>query len=86
MSDQSMDCHAAVERLYDYLDGELSAADAERVRGHLEVCAHCFQYFDFEAAFLRFLEARRRAEGAPPNLRRRILDQLLADPEDPPSV
>lgn len=85
MSDPGFDCRAAVDRLYDYLDGELSSADADRVRAHLETCAHCFQFFDFEAAFLRFLEARREAAGAPPELRRRILDRLLSE-GDPPGA
>jgi len=85
MSGQALDCRAAVDRLYDYLDGELSAVDADRVRAHLETCGHCFRFFDFEAAFLRFLEARRRAEHAPAELRRRILDQMLSD-EEPPAT
>ena len=77
MRPDPFDCRAAVDRLYDYLDGELSPADADRVRAHLEVCAHCFALFDFESAFLRFLEARRDAAGAPPTLRRHVLHRLL---------
>lgn len=84
MSDH-YDCQAAVDRLYDYLDGELTDADAGRVREHLAACAHCFEFFDFEAAFLRFLEARRQATGAPPALRRRILEDLLAEGDPDPA-
>lgn len=81
MSEPAFDCGAAIDRLYEYLDGELTPADTVQVRRHLADCAHCLAVFDFEAAFLRFLEARRRAAGAPPALRRAILDQLLHEPE-----
>ena len=81
MSEPAFDCGAAIDHLYAYLDGELTAADATQVRRHLAECAHCLAVFDFEAAFLRFLEARRRAAGAPPDLRRAILHQLLREPE-----
>lgn len=79
--DESLDCQEAMERLYTYLDGELTPEAETTVRAHLEACAPCFQLFDFEEAFLRFLEARSRAHGAPPALRRRILDTLLLDSE-----
>ncbi|HEX9633675.1 MAG TPA: zf-HC2 domain-containing protein [Gemmatimonadales bacterium] len=81
---ETMDCGAAANRLYEYLDGELSPAAEAGVRAHLAACAHCFGLFDFETAYLRFLEARTRARGAPPHLRQRILDELLFDPEPPP--
>jgi anti-sigma factor (TIGR02949 family) len=77
------DCREAADHLYEFLDGELSPAAAAKVRAHLAACAHCFGLFDFETAYLRFLEARARARGAPPHLRQRILEQLLFDPEPP---
>ena len=80
---ERIDCRAAVDRLYPYLDGELSPAAEASVRAHLADCAHCFGLFDFETAYLRFLEARTRARGAPAHLRRRILDELLFDSEPP---
>lgn len=83
---EPMDCGQAAARLYDYLDGELTAADEAAVRVHLAACAHCFDLFDFETAYLRFLEARARAQGAPPQLRQRILDALLFDEPEPPSA
>jgi len=74
-----VDCHAAVNQLYEYLDGELTPATETAVRTHLAECAHCFALFDFETAYCRFLQARARAQGAPPDLKRRILDELLLD-------
>jgi anti-sigma factor (TIGR02949 family) len=72
-----IDCEEALERLYDYLDGELTAARSEQVRRHLERCAPCLKLSKFESAYVRFLEARARTRSAPDHLRRRILERLL---------
>jgi anti-sigma factor (TIGR02949 family) len=78
-----MECREAVDRLYEYLDRELEPAVERAVRDHLASCAHCFALHHFEDAYRRFLEARTRAQGAPPALRRRILERLLSggDPD-----
>jgi anti-sigma factor (TIGR02949 family) len=73
------DCRETVERLYEFLDGELTPATESAIREHLEACAGCLGLYDFERAFLQFLEARTRAAGAPPHVRRRILDDLLRE-------
>lgn len=36
-----MDCNRCVEDLTAFLDGELNAADSERIRSHLDGCASC---------------------------------------------
>lgn len=72
-----IDCEDAIEQLYSYLDGELTARDESAVRGHLDDCSGCFGQYEFERAFLRFLEARCRAQAAPEPLRRRIFEQIL---------
>lgn len=70
-------CREVRERLYEYLDGELTPERSAAVRSHLERCADCFALTRFEEAFLRFLEARAEARTVPPALRRRILERLL---------
>jgi anti-sigma factor (TIGR02949 family) len=72
-----MNCHQALEHLYEYLDRELTPDDERQVREHLTACSPCGDRFDVEQAFLQFIEARCRAQGAPPELRRRILRDLL---------
>lgn len=74
---RAIDCHAAVERLYEYLDQELTPEVRAAVEHHLQSCANCFQYFEFERAFLTFLEARARGRGADPEAKRRILQNLF---------
>ncbi len=83
---RKIDCTEAADRLYEYLDEELTPELADEVRAHLERCADCLAVTNFETAYLRFLEARTRASGAPDNLRRRILEQLLFTPEEPEST
>jgi len=74
---RSLDCRDAVERLYEYLDQELTPDVREEVQHHLRMCAGCFQHFEFERAFLRFLEARARGRDAGPEVKRRILRELF---------
>ncbi len=81
-SPQAIDCQEALERLYDYLDGELTAVRTEEVREHLKSCAPCMALSSFESAFLRFLEARTRAQSAPEELKRRILQNTVFDARD----
>ena len=84
MSDapHDIDCEEALERLYDYLDGELTDVRREEVQYHLALCAPCLKRATFESAYVRFLEARARARGAPDHLRRRILERLLFGDDD----
>jgi anti-sigma factor (TIGR02949 family) len=79
MSDavDARECLDAIEHLYEYLDGELTPEREAAVRAHLDTCTHCFSLFGFEHAYLRFLEARARAQHIPAELRQRILDALL---------
>ena len=81
---EDIDCRGALDRLYEYLDGELTAENEQAVRDHLAACAPCFQLFNFEDTFLKFLEVRARAQGAPPELQRRILDSLFSGDAPPP--
>ena len=72
-----IDCAEAHEHLYEYLDGELTPETAVKIREHLKACAKCFANFNLEKSYLRFLEARGKTEGAPPELKQRILADIL---------
>jgi anti-sigma factor (TIGR02949 family) len=74
---RDIDCHQAVERLYEYFDRELTPELRSEVEQHLAACGGCFRHFEFERAFLRFLEARARGRGASPELKRRIVQELF---------
>ena len=72
-----MNCRECVEHLYEYLDREMTPDLEREIRAHLAHCPPCGEHHDFEALFLKFLRARCTAQGAPPALRRRILEQLF---------
>ena len=74
-----MNCRETLEHLYEFLDRELTPDVERQVREHLEACRPCVQHFDFEQAFLEFLQARCRARCAPPELKRRILRELFGE-------
>ncbi len=76
----SLTCAEAIEKIYEYLDGELTPAVEEGIRAHLGVCRKCYPHFRHEEVFLQFVEQRARIEAAPPELRRRIM-QMLVDEE-----
>jgi anti-sigma factor (TIGR02949 family) len=73
-----MNCREAVDHLYEYLDQELTAELEREVRAHISDCAPCMKTADFEQAFLTFLQARCRNGTAPPELRKRILEQIFS--------
>jgi len=75
-----LNCREAFERLDDFLDRELTPAEAAEVERHLAVCAHCAGEYAFEAAVLEGLKRRLRRITAPPELVQRILGGLEAAP------
>lgn len=76
-----IDCSTAIERLYSYLDRELSEEEIEEVDRHLAKCPPCARFFNFEAGILRLVAARARETCAPPELRMRI-SALCQNPAD----
>ncbi len=77
--DAPFDCHAAVARLWDYLDGELGATDRRAVDAHLAECERCPPHFTFERAFLRAVrQARREPEVPEATGRGRLRDRVVA--------
>jgi mycothiol system anti-sigma-R factor len=72
-------CDAVIERMYEFLDGELTSDVDAQIRDHLGKCRTCYPHFRHEEVFLRFLERRAQIEKAPPSLRRRIFKKLLED-------
>lgn len=72
-----MSCAEVLERIYEFLDGELTAVVEQRIRGHLALCRRCYPHFRHEEVFLRFIERRAQIEQAPPALRRKIMQMLV---------
>jgi len=65
-------CKEAVNRLYQYLDRELSDDEQNVVRQHLDRCPPCLDLFHFEENVLTFVGNRCRETTAPPSLRDKV--------------
>ncbi len=74
-----MDCNDCVDRLYAFLDTELSGAELEQIRKHLDGCAGCDENFVFEARFLEQLRDCCTSDVAPADLRQRVIQKLRGD-------
>ena len=61
-------CEEALDRVYEFLDGELCADWTERVRVHVEICKKCYPSFNFERIFLDHI----RDLGLPPERATRL--------------
>lgn len=74
-------CRMTIERLYPYLDRELSEQEIEEVADHLRRCPPCARHFAFEAGMLSFVSDACKSVKAPPDLVARILSRRTASIE-----
>lgn len=75
-----INCEDALERLFEYLDGELSGHDADELKRHMEVCEACYPDVKFTTEFRDALH--RAAHGQPPvpdSLRKKVGQLLEAE-------
>lgn len=52
----TIDCKEVLAKLYDYIDGEIDAADRDAFQTHLELCRPCLSYYEFERFFTQFVK------------------------------
>ena len=76
-------CQEAIDTLYHFLDGELTAERRVEIAQHLEDCAPCLDAFDFEAE-LRIVIARKCRDQVPEALRERVYRALMEASGQPP--
>lgn len=78
-----MDCNDCIERLYAFLDTELTEAERTQIRLHLERCDDCDENFVFEALFLEQLRECCTSDVAPAELRQRVIAKLRGSAAPP---
>jgi len=76
--ESGVDCNETIERLYTYLDGELTEERRREIQRHLDDCSPCLDAFDFEAE-LRVVIASRCKDHVPEALRQRVHDALVEE-------
>lgn len=81
-----MDCDDCLEKLYVFLDTELSEGELTSVRKHLEGCDDCDDNFVFEERFLEQLRECCTSDVAPEELRKRVIAKLRGASSPPPTT
>jgi mycothiol system anti-sigma-R factor len=61
------DCKDALHQLYEFLDGELTAAKKAAIQHHLDTCQPCAEPYDFEAE-LRLIVRKKCVDAVPETL------------------
>jgi mycothiol system anti-sigma-R factor len=72
-------CREALERVYEFLDGELNAADAAVIKQHFERCKQCFPVLQYCKSFQEALERAANCQCCAPDDLRDKIKQLLQD-------
>jgi anti-sigma factor (TIGR02949 family) len=75
-------CESALQELYLFLDGELTADKRDQIKSHLDDCSPCFEAFDFEAELRNVISTRCRDE-VPDSLRDAVA-RIIDAPADSP--
>ncbi len=74
-----MDCEECRERLYPYLDRELSPSEFDEMRQHLDDCDGCERSYVVERVLVDRIRGSATADGAPPGVRERLIVRLRRD-------
>ena len=72
------DCSDVLHRIYEYLDGEMSADDVRRVAAHLGECQPCLAEHDLDVALKQAVRRSCSGEAAPPAIRLQIMQRITA--------
>lgn len=81
--DDGTGCREALEKVYEFMDGELDPTRAAQVEEHFKVCARCYPHLKLEECFRRRMcEAVSRPE-VPEGLRNRVMEVLARAGNDP---
>lgn len=72
-------CTEALERVHEYLDGELDGASAADVAHHFKVCQKCFPHLRLEESFREALRNSGARDRCPDHLRNHVLELLAAE-------
>ena len=76
---RDISCMEALERIQEYLDGELGEMSHREVAHHFAVCKLCFPHLRLEERFRDLLHRSQMGELCPDHLRERIHRMLSAE-------
>jgi len=67
------DCSEVLDRVYEYLDGELDTHAVDKIRQHLDECGPCLSEYDLDVVLKALVRRTCGGDCAPGDLRTRIL-------------
>ena len=70
-------CSEVLDRIYEYLDGELNRERAHVIKEHLEECSPCLAEFGLEEA-VKSIVKRSCSDPAPADLRSKVMRRIEA--------
>jgi mycothiol system anti-sigma-R factor len=70
-------CSEVLDRIYEYLDGELKGEPAHQIKHHLDECAPCLREFGLEEA-VKSIVKRSCSDPAPAELRDKVMQRINA--------
>ena len=68
-------CSEVLERVYWYLDGEVSEDDCDHIRQHLDECGPCLREYGLEDAVKKLIR-QRCCDPAPADLRAKVMVRI----------
>jgi mycothiol system anti-sigma-R factor len=70
------DCSEVLHRVYEYLDGEMTADDTAKIQRHLEECGPCLREYDLDQVVKAVVKRSCQCEEAPVALRTQIMTRI----------
>lgn len=70
------DCREVLDRVFEYLDGEMGSIDVARIQQHLDECGPCLKQYDLDVVVKALLRRSCACEQAPQELREQILVRI----------
>ncbi|MEU6730644.1 mycothiol system anti-sigma-R factor [Nonomuraea wenchangensis] len=70
------DCREVLDKVYAYLDGELTEHDVVEIRVHLDECSPCLKEYDLDKAVKALVAKHCGCDPVPADLRSKVLDRI----------
>jgi mycothiol system anti-sigma-R factor len=80
---EEITCAEALERVHEYLDGELGDVSHEEVARHFSMCQRCYPHLHLEERFRDLLHRSHEGEACPDHLKEQVLELLAAEAREP---
>ncbi|GAA3109974.1 mycothiol system anti-sigma-R factor [Nonomuraea sp. NPDC049421] len=70
------DCREVLDKVYAYLDGELTEGDVADIKVHLDECSPCLKEYDLDKAIKALVHKHCGCDPVPADLRSKVLDRI----------